>query len=326
MSNRTDILTPAGRLVQGSLYKANTTDAEGKPLVVKSGPQAGQPRKDYYFALAIPKGPEQHWAQTTWGQLIYNAGRTAFPQAHQAPTFAWKVKDGDSHIPNRKGKRPCDQEGFKGHWVLSFSSGYPAKISRDNGTVPMLEPDAVNLGDWVQVFGSVDGNGSQSQPGIYLNHSMVNLVGYGQRIVIGPDAASVGFGQGVAMPAGASATPLAGAWTPPPTAAAPAALPPGQLPVPAVPAALGTAPVPNLGIAAGFTPPAAVVPPQPVVVQPNPAFLQPPVAAMPPAVPAMPPAAPARQMTAKANGLPYEQWIGQGWNDQMLVQHGYMTA
>lgn len=290
MTQRTDLLTPAGRLVMGSLYKPNLTDAEGKPLVVKSGPNIGQPRQDYYFALAVPKGAEQHWAQTEWGALVFRAGQTGHPQAHQAPTYAWKIKDGDSTIPNRKGKKPCDQEGFPGHWVLSFSSGYPPKTVRDNGTVPILESEVINLGDWVQVFGSVGDNGSQSQPGVFLNHSMVNLVGFGQRISTGLDPASVGFGKGIAMPAGASANPVAGAFVPPQ--------------------------------AAGYVPPAAL-PVAPVAVQPHPGFLAPVAAAAPP----LPPTAPAaRQMTAKAGGAPYESFVAQGWNDATLVQHGYMAA
>lgn len=303
MSTRTDLLTPAGRLVAGSLYKPNTTDAEGKPLVVKSGPNVGQPRVEYYFALAIPKGVEQHWSQTPWGAIVYTAGRTDFPQAHLAPSFAWKIKDGDSTIPNRKGKRPCDQQGHPGHWVLSFSSGYPPKISRENGTVPMLEADAVNAGDWVQVFGSTGGNGSQTQSGVFLNHSLVNFIGYGERISVGVDAASVGFG--AAMPVGASATPAAGAWTPPATAAA------------------------------GF-PSATAFPgvaPATVAVAPHPGFLQPApgvVAAMPvpPAVPvpAVPAAPRARQMTAAAGGATYEACIAAGWTDHTLVQHGMMVA
>lgn len=303
MTTRIDILTPAARLVQGNLYKPNTTDAEGKPLVNKSGPNVGQPRVDFYFAVAIPKAGEQHWAQTPWGAVIYKAGAEAFPQAHQAPTFAWKVKDGDSTIPNRRGKRPCDSEGFPGHWVLSFSSGYAPNVFRDNGTVPLNEPDAVKLGDWIQVFGSVAGNGSQTQPGVFLNHSMVNFVATGQRIVVGPDATSVGFGV-AALPAGATALPPAGAVT---AAGAPA--------FPAAPAGFPAAPVPA-----------------PVAVQPHPGFLAPaavgaplPVPAPVP-VPAMPPAAPVRQMTAKAGGASYDAFIGQGWTDALLVQHGMMNA
>lgn len=304
MTTRQDFLTPVGRLVMGSLYKPNLTDAEGKPLVVKSGPNAGQPRQDFYFALAIPKGPEQSWAQTPWGALIYRTGQTGFPQAHQWPTFAWKVKDGDSTVPNRKGKKPCDQTGFPGNWVLSFSSGYAPKTVRNGGTEQIHEVDAINLGDWVEVYGSVGDNGSQSQPGVFLNHSIVNFIGYGDRISTGVDAASVGFGK-AAMPAGASATPMSTGFNPAaPMAGAPVSLP--GMPV--------TQAMPHQA-------PGVALPGMPVVgVVPNPAIL------MPPAAPAVPAAPPARRMTAKAGGAPYESFIAQNWNDQMLVQHGYMEA
>ena len=52
---RTNITTPVGRLVAGSPYKGSDKDAEGRPLVVKNGPDAGKPRLDFYFAVAIPK-------------------------------------------------------------------------------------------------------------------------------------------------------------------------------------------------------------------------------------------------------------------------------
>jgi hypothetical protein len=316
MTSRVDILTPVGRLVQGSLYKANEKDAEGKPLVVKSGPNAGQPRKDFYFAIAIPKDG-RNWWETEWGALIYRVGATAFPQACQSPTFAWKVKDGDSTIPNRKGKAPRDQEGYPGNWVLSFSSGYPPKVFRDGGTVPLTEEGAVNLGDFVQVFGQVDGNGSQSQPGIYLNHSMVDLSAYGPRIVVGPDASSVGFGKNVQLPPGASATPLASAMTPAVAAAVAG-------PRPGMPPAMPGAPV-MPGIPPQMPGAAAVVMPATAgtVVAPHPGILTPPGV---PAVPAVPPAAPVRQMTAKAGGATYQQFIDNGWNDQQLIQQGYMLA
>ncbi len=292
MTQRTDFITPVGRLVSGSLYKPNLTDAEGKPLVVKSGPNAGQPRQDFYFALAIPKGAEQHWSQTPWGATIFRAGQLGHPQAHQSPTYAWKCKDGSSTVPNRKGKKPCDQAGFPGNWILSFSSGYAPKVVREKGTVPMLDVDAVNLGDWVEVFGSVGDNGSQQQPGVFLNHSIVNFVGYGERIATGVDAASVGFGQS-AVPAGVSAVPMGTGFVAPPA-------------LPGVPPVAAAAP--------------AMVPP--VAVAPNPAFLMP----QAPAIPVAPPAAPAHRMTAKAGGAPYESFIAQNWTDPALVQHGYMEA
>lgn len=234
MSAKVDLLTPVGRLVAGSLYKAQTTDAEGRPLVVKSGPQAGQPRVDYFFALAIPKGPEQHWNQTAWGQKIWAAGQTAFPNGQcNAPTFAWKVTDGDSQIPNRVGRKPCDREGYPRHWVLSFSSGFPPKIYNADGTQQILEPDAVKLGYYVQVFGSVAGNDSLQQPGVFLNHGMVALSAYGPEIVVGPDAAAVGFG-GQPLPAGASTAPVSAPFNPAPVTPAPAAVAAPIVPNPAI--------------------------------------------------------------------------------------------
>ena len=90
-TQRTNFTTPVGRLVMGSLYKAQTTDADNKPLLVKQGPNAGQPTVRYFFALAIPKNPgETHFAQTEWGQKIWQAGHAGFPQGQaNAPTFAW---------------------------------------------------------------------------------------------------------------------------------------------------------------------------------------------------------------------------------------------
>lgn len=295
MSNRVDLLTPVGRLVQGSLYEAQTTDAENKPLVYKSGPNAGQPRVEFYFAVAIPKGPEKHWAETEWGKKIWEVGHKGFPQGQaNSPTFAWKIKDGDSTVPNRVGKKPCDQEGFSGHWVLSFSSGFAPGIYNSDGTQQMLEPNAVNLGDYIQVFGSVADNESQQQPGVYLNHSMVALAGYGKRIFTGADPKAVGFGN-APLPAGASATPISQGFNPAPPAA----------PVNSAPHV--------------YTPPP--VAPAPVV--PHTAILTPPPV---PAAPPVPPQAPVRVMTALAQGASYEQLINAGWTDALLIQHGMMQG
>jgi len=277
----------------GSLYKPQTTDADGKPLVVKSGPNAGQPKVTYFFALAVPKNPgETHWSQTPWGQLIYKAGAEAFPQAHVAPSFAWKVVDGDSTVPNKKGIAPISREGYKGNWVISFSSGFAPKIYNADGTQAIIEEDAVKLGYFVQVNGDVDGNGSGQNPGVFINHSMVALSAYGPEIVVGPDASSVGFGN-APLPAGASLTPPA-SFTPP-----------------AQPAAVAQQAFPPVGVAAVQAAP----------VQPNPAFLQ-----VPPPVPTAPPAAPVRVMLPAAQGATYEAMIAAGWTDALLIQHGMMQA
>jgi hypothetical protein len=323
---KVNITSPVRRIVMGSLYDPSTTDAEGKPLVVKTGPNAGQARVNYFFALAIPKGAEPHWAHTAWGQQIWGIGNQAFPNAAQSPAFAWKIEDGDSQIPNKKGRKPCDNEGWRGHWILKFSGGFAPKVYQQEGAgyVQVMQKDFCKPGFFVEVAFSVDGNGSQSQPGVYINHSMVCFRAYGTEISFGPDVASAGFGQS-ALPAGASMTPPAGAIPmPQPAAAAPAmpGAPVGYMPPPvpgSIPQAPGMVPAP-LAPAGSVPMPYAPVPgaPAPISVMPNAGFVQ-----MPPP-PA--PAAPMRQMTALAQGLPYEAYIAQNWTDAMLVQNGMMLA
>jgi hypothetical protein len=232
MSETVQLLTPVGRLVRGSLYRGQDKDAEGNPLVVKTGANKGQPRVDYYFAVAIPKGSETHWNQTVWGKLIWDVGQRAFPNGQAARLdFAWKVTDGDSTVPNKRGKKPADGEGYKGHWVMGFSSGFAPKVFNRDGSQAITEPDAVKPGYFVQVAGTVSGNNSLTQPGVYLNHSMVAFAAYGPEIVYGPDAASVGFGA-APLPPGASAAPTAGMSALPPTGLT--APPPPPPPHPAI--------------------------------------------------------------------------------------------
>lgn len=292
---RTNILFPVGRLVQGSLHKGDSTDNKGNPLVVKTGPNAGQPRVSYFFAVAISKGAETHWNQTAWGQQMWASGATGFPQHHALRAFAWKVVDGDDTEPNANLKRPCDAEGFPGHWVVKFSGGFAPKVYQQDGAAfPQLTAEAVatlKLGGYYKVSGNVDPNGDATKPGIYVNHDMVLFVGHGPEIVYGPDAASV-FG-----------------------AAGPVALPPGASVVPVGPAVMPVAA-------------AVVVPPAAVAVVPHTAILTPPAAPVSPPVPPRPPAAPAapaRTLTAKAGGASYEALLGAGWTDATLVEHGLMA-
>jgi len=287
MSTKTDLLTPVGRLVQGSLYSGATTDAENRPLVYKTGPNAGQPRVNFWFSVAVPKGTEQHWNQTEWGKKIYDVGHAGFPQGQaNSPHFAWKIIDGDSNIPNTQGNKPCDNEGFAGNWILKFSGSFAPSLYNENGTLPLTEPNAIQLGDYIQVYGYVEDNKSTQQPGVYLNHSMIARAGYGTRIIAGADPKSVGFGASP-LPAGASSTPIA-SFAPPVAPVVPAATAPVVAPAPIAPA------------------PAPVAPPA------YPQILTPPAPATGPI------------LTDKANGASYEQLIAVGWTDDLLVQQGMM--
>lgn len=308
------ILSPIGRLVAGSLYKANTTDWQGAPLITKTGPNAGQPRTEYFFAIAVAKGTEQHWSQTPWGVEIYNAACTGFPNGEpQRPDFAWKITDGDSPVPNKRNIAPNSKEGYPGHWVLSFSSGFAPKCYTADGSQQIVDPNAILPGYFVQVSGSVEPNGNPGNPGVYLNHNMVALAGYGPEISSGPDATAVGFG-GAPAPAGMMAQPAQPAFNP--AAAAPvAAAPAGQAwPQPAqpvamqpVPQAVAMQPVPQVGVvpnAQGVQPqmsPVAGLPPAGVAAVPG--AIQPMAAAAQYVAPAMvaPAASPAGMVPGQGN-------------------------
>jgi hypothetical protein len=233
-----DILFPAGRMVGGNLDKLfPRTEANGTPKLGKDG----QPEMQCSFGYAIPKTGEQNWNQTTWGKTIYDTGAAAHPNLVMSPAFSWKVTDGDSPLPNKKGKRPCDQVGYVGHWVIWFSQGWLPKRVNATGEVELAD-GAIQPGYYIQVFGGVAGNKlvPNGTPGVYLNPIAVALVGTGERIATDIDTTKVGFG-GAALPAGAT----------PVQAAAPQFAP--QVPVPNVPV------VPNPAILQVPVPPPARV-------------------------------------------------------------------
>lgn len=284
---RIDWTTPVGRLVGGSIYDPQTKDYQGKPLVAKDGVT---PRVDYTFAIAIPKtAGVTHWSQEAWGKPIWDMANAEFKNGEtQRHDFSSKIIDGDSTIPNKAGRKPCDNEGYKGHWVVWYSGGYAPKVYNADGSQQILEPNAIKRGYYIQIFGNTSDNKPSQTAGLYMNHTYVALSAYGEEISTTPDVSAAGFGA-APLPAGASATP-APQFAPAPTASVP-------------------------------TPPAP-----PVAVAPNPAILNPvPTPPAPPAPPA-PPVAPVRQMTALANGATYEQMVELGWTDAALIQNGYMLA
>lgn len=285
--SKVTITSPVGRYVQGSLYEAETKNAKGDPLMFKKGADAGTPRINYFFAVAFPKKPgETHWSQTEWGKQVCAVGHQAHPGPAQSPTYAWKIEDGDSTIPNKKGKRPCDREGFPGHWIAKFSGGgkpgSKVRIYRsENGTwVAESTEGYIKPGDFIQVNFTVEGNGDDSEtPGVYLNHNMVAFSAYGPRIEFGPDVESAGFGQ-APLPPGASTVPVA-----------------------------STAPLPTVDN--GFSAPTPTIP-----VIPNVQFA---------GIVTPPPPPPAKVMTPAANGVTYEAYIAAGWTDEMLIANGLLS-
>jgi hypothetical protein len=321
MSTPITVLFPVGRFVQGSMYKVQDKDYEGRPRIYPAGhPKAGQPKLTYFFAVAYPKAPSDnnHWANTEWGKQIWAFAHASWPAGQaQAPTFAWKIEDGDSAVPNKAQRRNIDREGFPGHWIVNYSSAFAPKLyTRDSSgrSQDLITPDAVKPGYFIQVQATIDSNATQGNPGIYINHSMVMLVGYGPEIRMGADPNAVTWA--TALPPGASATPVGGGTMPAPAAMPGAAPPPGGYAAPP-----GGAPPPP-----GGAPPAPSAAPTPVA--PSTTFIGAPPAAAPPppgGAPPPPPAAAGPQMTAKAAGQTFAAFIAAGWNEATLRAHGYIV-
>ena len=100
----TEITTPVGRLVGGHPMIGHP-QKDGKTGLPKMQADKVTPVVQYYAGLAVPKGAETHWNQTPWGQQIHQEAVAGWPNGEwQAATFAWKITDGDSGVPNKKGK------------------------------------------------------------------------------------------------------------------------------------------------------------------------------------------------------------------------------
>jgi len=272
-----------GRLVQGNVLEPQTKNMQGAPLTDLQG----NPKVQYFIAVAVLKTDAEMLKEYAKIQAIAVAG---FPGGEtQAPTFAWKIIDGDQPPHSSK-------EGFAGCYVFRFTSGFQYSAYTEGGERQITDPNELKRGNYLRVTFTAAPNKSNIKPGIYLNTTFVELIGYGEEISSGPDAKALLAGIGSAvLPAGASATPIAGV-----PMAMPGAAPPVGV-APPVPPVQPTPPV----IPGQTAPPVIPAPPAPPV-QPAPDFLTPPV------------------MTAAANGMSYQQYIDAGWNKESLIANGLM--
>lgn len=209
----TDILFPVGRLVAGHPMKAEPriNDQTKQPQLDATG----QPVTERYIGVAIAKAGETHWNQTVWGKQILAAAQDPVSGWTNGeigmPAFAWKIVDGDSMIPNKAGKKPAEQEGYPGHWVINMTTRIAYNCYHTGKYDPMQAIQDVNeikCGDYVQVYASVKGNKPSQSPGIYINPQMLRFDRAGQQIIrtSGPSAADV-FGGVTAAPAVQAAPP-----------------------------------------------------------------------------------------------------------------------
>lgn len=210
-----------GRLVQGDVFTPQTKNMRGGPLTDLQG----NPKVQYFIAVAVEKTDAA--MLQTW-QQIQQIGQAGFPGGEfQRPDFAWKVLDGDD--PKHAGKA-----GFAGHMVFRFTSGFPVKAYTKGAASQIVDPSQIKRGYYIRVAFTVKPNGNSTKPGLYLNLTLVELVGYGEEIATGPDGAALLRAAGdIALPVGASAAPVASGppMTPPPMTPPPMT-PGGIIPAP----------------------------------------------------------------------------------------------
>lgn len=335
---KTEFLTSVGRFVQGDPFEPQTKNMQGQPLMT----QSGQPTQRYFMAVAFKKTDQAFGALYA---LIDQIARASFPGINILPPwdpqcrFSWKVMDGDGVDDN--GKPNANKPGFAGCWVVKFSSSFAPRCFYAGKYAPheqIQDANAIKRGWYVRISGTIEGNANMQKPGVYVNLSMVELVGGGldDIIVTGPDASSVFGSQAAQLPPGVAALPMGGpaAGLPGMPGVVAAQGLPGAMPQAALPAALpGMQQQPVLPQPSGMMPNGmGALPAQPMAVQPHPGILAGPQAApvaqglpqipMMPAAPPMAPAAP--QMTAKAGGFTREQYLAQGWTDDALRANGMM--
>ncbi|MBW1725999.1 MAG: hypothetical protein JRJ62_00175 [Deltaproteobacteria bacterium] len=208
----TDLLIE-GRLVCGHpmIRRSVKKKQRGEPVETQVFNDDGSPTTDVYVAIAIPKNGSTDWKTTGWGQQIVGVAMADWPNGeHAANTFAWKITDGDSPVPNKVGKKPMDREGWSGHWVVHCTTRFGLQCFHVGKYDPMLDQiqdkAEIKVGDYARVFINVKGNNPSQSPGVYVNPKMFELSRAGQLIVSesGPNAADV-FGGG-GQPQGQPAT------------------------------------------------------------------------------------------------------------------------
>ena len=174
------------------------------------------PMTEAYIAVAIPKAGSVDWKTTPWGQQIYARAVADWPNGeYGAPTFAWKIADGDSQIPNQKGKKPAEREGWAGHWILHCNTQLGIRCHHVGQYAPeqqIQDANEIKTGDYARVLIGVRGNGPSQSPGVYVNPILFELSRAGQLIMSesGPAAADV-FSAGQPQPGAVVQQPQPGA-------------------------------------------------------------------------------------------------------------------
>ncbi len=328
-----NFLTGIGRIVQGDPFTAQTTNGKGEPLLIKSGVNAGKPTQKFWIKVAFSKNDPSF---TAFWQGIVSEARRLMPQYFNPqgecihPRFAWKCMDGDGVDSN--GNSNATKEGFPGHWIIGFASNYAPKCypkGKYDPAFQLTDPNSIKRGYYVRVSGTIGANIPADQtdvPGVFLNLSIVELMGFGQEIVSGPNAQEIlgGAPPPVYIPQGMSETPLLGNNNAQPGVHVAAGGTPITQPAGLFPNMPGTPQQPNAGMPAMTLPgtpqqpspgmPAMTLPAGNGPVLPNHNFVNNVIA----------PPQPQYVMLPAAQGYTREQWNAQGYSDDVLIANGVM--
>lgn len=231
MGNNPNEVLLEGRIVKGHpmtrkpvMVKDKQTGVESKQL-----DNMGRPVTEMYCAIAIPKNGSTDWRATPWGQKTHGLAVAAWSNGEpQNPAFSNKIDDGDSAIPNKKQKKPCDQEGYPGHWVVHCSTQFAVRchhVGKYDPSEQIQDEKKIKTGDYGRLLIEVKKNTGDT-PGMYMNPILFELSRAGQLIItqtgtsaadaFGGDGANVDPNAQVDNAVGFSSGPGTGDDAPPP--------------------------------------------------------------------------------------------------------------
>ena len=208
------LTSPRGRFVQGDAFEPQTTDQQGAPLTIKTGPNAGQPTKRWFMAVAFSKTDPATmpyimqlvaYAAQSWPNYFPGGPQPvapAFGCTH--PRFSFKIMDGDGIDDNGKPNR--EKAGFAGCYVVKYSTSVQApgvwQEPNFDEMARLTDPRMCPRGYYVRVNHTVQSNDNDQRPGVYVNLDKVavSMDQAGAEIIQSGPTAAEAFGGGAPAP------------------------------------------------------------------------------------------------------------------------------